>query len=109
MLALLAFGAVVRSRDRQVDRERAARVELAFDRHAAVMRFDDVTHDREPEAAALHIVHEARADAMESFEDLGMLRPWDPDPVVAHPYDDLAVLLRQRDADFARLARVLQR
>ena len=51
---------------------------------AAAVRLDDVLHDREPEAAALDVVHQAAADAVELLEDLLLLARRDADAVVAH-------------------------
>src|SRR6185436_14185658 len=50
------------------DREGAPVPRLALHRHAAAVRPHDVVDDRKPEPAPLHVVDEARADAVEALE-----------------------------------------
>ena len=54
---------------RQVDRERAADAERAFDGHAAAMRLHDVLDDRQAQAGAAELAAAGPIDAVEPLED----------------------------------------
>jgi hypothetical protein len=46
------------------------------------MRFDDSLDEKEPKPRALSLARRGIVDSVEMFEDLMLLRPGDPDPLV---------------------------
>src|SRR5690242_15671184 len=70
---------------RDQNREAAAAPRRALKLNFALVRFDDVLDQRQPEATAFGVMHQARADAIELLEDLLLFRARDANPLI----DDL--------------------
>src|SRR2546427_4183711 len=82
---------------RQPDGEGAACPGLALNHDAPAVHLHDVLHDRQPQPAPLHLVHQPRPDAVEAVEDLLLLGARDADAVVAHRDDRLVAIPGQAD------------
>src|SRR5688572_30100558 len=73
---------IVSQREHQC--KRAAPSGGALDLHVAPVGLHDVLDEREPETAALGVVHQAVLGAVELVEDLLVLALGHADPVVGH-------------------------
>src|SRR5262252_2296032 len=96
LLVRFGAGALV---NRKVDGERAAPTWFTFDGDSPAMGLDDVFDDRQPQPAALHVMHQAVADAVELLEDLLALFAGDADAVVDHRDCDRLALFGDLDPD----------
>ena len=65
-----------------MDGEGAALARLRFDRNRAAVCFDNMLDQRQTQAGTLDVVHQAGADAVESFEDTFQFIARYADPVV---------------------------
>ena len=79
------------TRDREVQRERAAAVGLALDAHEAAVAAHGVIDDRQAEAGALRTAAQLALHAIELAEDAALLAPRDADAVIGDADHDVAV------------------
>src|SRR5581483_7328905 len=89
----------------QPDVEATAGARCRRDGDGPPVRLDDAADDREPDARAAHLLPVdlllAPRHAAEQLEDHAVVRLVDPDAVVAHGEDDIAVVRGARDGDLA--------
>ena len=82
MRARSRFGHAIVRRGGEVEREAAAAAGFALEGHAAAVRGGDARDEAEAEAAALDLLRDGLAPAVERFEDVAAVFGRDTNPAV---------------------------
>src|SRR5215813_2033553 len=96
-------------RNWQMDYKRAAFAGLAPHSNLALMGHDDVSDQRQSEAATLHVMNQAGADPVKFLENLLLLVGRYADPAVGNCYSYDAVGLGDADVDLFHVAGIFDR